>query len=68
MVGRKVFSLPVELESAVVDFDMFGWRRSRAGRLLTNLCQGQEATVLQLPAAPRTAEEAEEQKRVAVVA
>jgi hypothetical protein len=36
--------------------------------LLTNLCQGQEATVLQLPAAPRTAEEAEEQKRVAVVA
>jgi hypothetical protein len=36
--------------------------------LLTNLCRGQEATVLQLPAAPRTAEEAEEQKRVAVVA
>jgi hypothetical protein len=36
--------------------------------LLTNLRQGQQATVLQLPAAPRTAEEAEEQKRVAVVA
>jgi len=36
--------------------------------LLTSLCQGQQATVLQLPAAPRTAEEAEEQKRVAVVA
>ncbi len=36
--------------------------------LLTRLCQGQQATVLQLPAAPRTAEEAEEQKRVAVVA
>jgi hypothetical protein len=36
--------------------------------LLTRLCQGQHATVLQLPAAPRTAEEAEEQKRVAVVA
>jgi hypothetical protein len=36
--------------------------------LLTRLCVGQQATVLQLPAAPRTAEEAEEQKRVAVVA
>jgi hypothetical protein len=36
--------------------------------LLTRLCQGQHATVLQLPAAPRTAEEAEERKRVAVVA
>ena len=36
--------------------------------LLTRLCVGQQATVLQLPSAPRTAEEAEEQKRVAVVA
>jgi hypothetical protein len=36
--------------------------------LLTRLCQGQQATVLQLPAAPRTAEEAEEQKRIAIVA
>ena len=36
--------------------------------LLTCLCQGQLATVLQLPTAPRTEEEAEEQKRVAVVA
>ena len=35
---------------------------------VTRLCAGQHATVLQLPAAPRTAEEAEEQKRVAVVA
>jgi hypothetical protein len=35
--------------------------------LLTCLCQGQQATVLQLPVAPRTPEEAEEQKRVAVV-
>ena len=35
--------------------------------LLTQLCVGQQATVLQLPAAPRTAEEAEEQKRIAVV-
>jgi len=36
--------------------------------LLTRLCDGQFATVLQLPAMPRTAEEAEEQNRVAVVA
>jgi hypothetical protein len=36
--------------------------------LLTCLCQGQQATVLQLPADPRTEAEAEEQKRVAVVA
>jgi hypothetical protein len=36
--------------------------------LLTCLCQGQHATVLQLPNAPRTEEEAQEQKRVAVVA
>ena len=35
---------------------------------LTRLGEGQYATVLQLPAAPRTAEEAGEQKRVAVVA
>jgi hypothetical protein len=36
--------------------------------LLTCLCQGQLATVLQLPTAPRSEEEAEAQKRVAVVA
>jgi hypothetical protein len=36
--------------------------------LVSGLCEGQQSTVLQLPAAPRTAEEAEEQKRVAVIA
>jgi hypothetical protein len=36
--------------------------------LLTSLCPGQHATVLQLPSAPRTGEEVEAQKRVAVVA
>jgi hypothetical protein len=36
--------------------------------LLTTLRPGQHATVLQLPVAPRTAEEAEEQRRVPVVA
>src|SRR4051812_36774353 len=36
--------------------------------LLTRLVQGQRATVLQLPAAPRSAEEAAEQKRCETVA
>ena len=36
--------------------------------LLTRLCEGQRASVLQLPAGPRTQEDAEEQKRVAIVA
>jgi len=36
--------------------------------LLTKLLQGQHATVLQLPAAPRSAQEADEQKRVETVA
>jgi hypothetical protein len=35
--------------------------------LLTLLCEGQEATVLQLPAQPKTAKEAEEQQRAAYV-
>lgn len=36
--------------------------------LLTRLLQGQRATVLQLPAAPRSADEAAEQKRIETVA
>ena len=35
--------------------------------LLTFLCQGQQATVLQLPAEPKTATETEVQQRVAYV-
>ena len=35
--------------------------------LLTDLCEGQEATVLQLPAQPASAAEAEDQRRVAYV-
>ena len=34
--------------------------------LLTQLCEGQEATVLQLPAQPMTAAEADAQKRVVI--
>jgi hypothetical protein len=36
--------------------------------LLTKLAEGQSAVVLQLPAAPKTADEAEDQRRVEVVA
>ncbi len=36
--------------------------------LVTLLCEGQHATVLQLPAVPRAASEAEEQKRGSVIA
>ncbi len=35
--------------------------------LLTELCEGQEATVLQLPAQPVTATEAEAQKRAVFI-
>ena len=35
--------------------------------LLTQLCEGQEATVLQLPVQPMTAAEADAQKRVVIV-
>jgi hypothetical protein len=35
--------------------------------LLTLLCEGQQATVLQLPAEPKTADERENQKRAAYV-
>jgi hypothetical protein len=36
--------------------------------LLTTLCEGQQATVLQLPAEPKTAVEAQSQRRVAYTA
>ena len=35
--------------------------------LLTLLCEGQAATVLQLPAQPKTEEEARDQERVSFV-
>jgi hypothetical protein len=35
--------------------------------LLTKLCEGQQATVLQLPAEPKTAVEAQSQRRVAYI-
>jgi hypothetical protein len=56
----------INLDNAVTHHDALEFPDGQM-ILLTRLCEGQRATVLQLPAAPRTAEEAEEQKRVSVV-
>src|SRR3984893_10892939 len=57
----------VNMENAVAHHDALEFPDGQVV-LLTRLCEGQRATVLQLPAAPRTPQEAEEQRRVAVVA
>jgi hypothetical protein len=56
----------INLDNAVAHHDALEFPDGQV-ILLTRLCEGQKATVLQLPAAPRTADEAEEQKRVSVV-
>src|SRR3984893_15784995 len=56
----------INLDNAVTHHDALEFPDGQV-ILLTRLCEGQRATVLQLPAAPRTAEEAGEQKRVSVV-
>jgi hypothetical protein len=56
----------VNLDNAVTHHDALEFPDGQV-ILLTRLCEGQRATVLQLPAAPRTAEKAAEQKRVSVV-
>ena len=57
----------INLDNAVTHHDALEFPDGQV-ILLTRLCEGQRATVLQLPAAPRTAEEAGEQRRVSVVA
>src|SRR5580692_3857426 len=56
----------INMDSAVVHHDALEFPDGQVV-LVTRLCEGQRATVLQLPAAPRTAEEAGEQMRVSVV-
>ena len=56
----------INLDNAVTHHDALEFPDGQV-ILLTRLCEGQRATVLQLPAAPGTAEEAGEQKRVSVV-
>ena len=56
----------INLDNAVTHHDALEFPDGQIV-LLTRLCEDQHATVLQLPATPRTAEEAEEQRRVSVV-
>ena len=56
----------INLDNAVTHHDALEFPDGQV-ILLTRLCEGQRATVLQLPAAPRTVEEVGEQKRVSVV-
>jgi len=56
----------INLDNAITHHDALEFPDGQV-ILLAHLCEGQRATVLQLPAAPRTAEEVGEQKRVSVV-
>ena len=56
----------INLDNAVTHHDALEFPDGQVA-LLTRLCEGQRATVLQLPAAPRTAGEVGEQKRLSVV-
>ena len=68
LIGQKVARFrQINLEEPNVHHDALEFPDGQVV-LLTRLCEGQHATVLQLPSAPRTEEEAEEQTRVAVVA
>ncbi len=56
----------INLDNAVTHHDALEFPDGQV-ILLTRLCEDQRATVLQLPAAARTAEEAGDQKRLSVV-
>jgi hypothetical protein len=56
----------INLDNAVTHHDALEFPDGQIV-LLTRLREDQQATVLQLPATPRTAEEVEEQRRVSVV-
>jgi hypothetical protein len=58
----------VDKELPFTHHDAFEFAEDHDRVLVNHLVQGQSLTVLQLPAAPKTESEADEQKRVAVVA
>jgi hypothetical protein len=58
----------VDKENLCTHHDAFEFAEDHDRVLINHLVQGQRLTVLQLPAAPKTEDEAQEQKRVAVVA
>jgi hypothetical protein len=57
----------INLDDAIMHHDALEFPDGQV-ILLTRLCQGQHAIVLQLPAAPQTAQKVGEQKRVSIVA
>jgi hypothetical protein len=57
----------INKEKVVVHHDALEFPDGRIV-LLTTLCEGQQATVLQLPTEPKTAVEAQSQRRVAYIA
>jgi hypothetical protein len=67
MLQRLARFRQINLDNAVTHHDAFEFPDGQV-ILLTRLLAGQHATVLQLPAAPQTAEKVGEQKRVSVVA
>ena len=56
----------INMEQASVHHDALEFPNGKI-ILLTRLCEGQHATVLQLPASPRATNEAEQQKRGSLV-
>ena len=66
--GAMAVFRQIKKEQAYTHHDALEWAPDGKIELLTHLKAGRQATVLQLPAAPKTAQEAQEQKRLDVVA
>ncbi len=67
LIGEKVARFrQINLEQPNVHHDALEFPDGQIV-LLTRLCEGQHATVLQLPASPRATNEAEQQKRSSLV-
>ena len=67
LIGQKVARFrQINLEQPNVHHDALEFPDGQVVKL-TQLCEGQHATVLQLPASPRATNEAEQQKRGSLV-
>ena len=67
LIGQKVARFrQINMEQPNVHHDALEFPDGQI-ILLTRLCEGQHATVLQLPASPRATNEAEQQKRDSLV-
>jgi hypothetical protein len=65
-IGRTAIFRQVNKDKSAAHHDAIEFPDGRTV-MLTHLCEGQAATVLQLPAQPATAAEADAQKRVTYV-